>query len=67
MNHVLPTGGFGRVFSGLSVLDFVRLVSVVECSRDGLLGVRDAVRVLAEAEGLPSHALAVDGRFKLER
>ncbi len=65
-NHVLPTSGFGHVFSGLSVLDFVKRISFVRCSRDGLAGLRGRVRVLAEAEGLPNHSLAVEGRFELE-
>jgi len=65
-NHVLPTGGFGHAFSGLSVFDFIRKVSIVECSKEGLSKVKDNVRALAEAEGLLNHALAVEGRFQLE-
>jgi len=64
VNHVLPTGGFGRVYSGLSVLDFVKRLNIVKCSREGLSKVRDAIRALAEAEGLPNHALSVEERFK---
>jgi histidinol dehydrogenase len=63
-NHVLPTGGFGSAYSGLSALDFVRRVSVVEGSREGLQSVRERVRVLAEAENLPNHYKAVEARFK---
>lgn len=66
-NHVLPTGGFGHVFSGLSVLDFVKRVNFVECTKKGLLTLRDNIRVLAEAENLPNHFLAVEGRFELEQ
>ena len=65
-NHVLPTSGFGHVFSGLSVYDFVRRVNVVECSRDGLKKFEDEVKILAKAEKLPNHYLAVKGRFNLE-
>jgi histidinol dehydrogenase len=65
-NHVLPTGGFARTFSGLSALDFARRVSVVESSRDGLLGLRNHVKVLTEAENLPNHRKAVDVRFEDE-
>ena len=64
VNHVLPTGGFGRVYSGLSVLDFVKRLNIVKCSKEGLYKVRDAIRALAEAEGLPNHALSVEERFK---
>jgi len=63
-NHVLPTGGFGHVYSGLSALDFVRRVGIVECSKDGLLKLKNTVKVLAEAENLPNHYTAVEGRFQ---
>jgi len=63
-NHVLPTGGYARVFSGLSALDFTRRASVVECSRDGLLAFRDHIRVLTQAENLPNHYRAVEARFE---
>ena len=66
VNHVLPTGGYARISSGITVLDYVRLVSVVEASRPGLEAIRGHVRTLAEAEGLPNHALAIEGRFKDE-
>jgi len=62
-NHILPTYGFGHVFSGLSVLDFVKQVSIVESTKDGLSRIRGHVKALAEAEGLLNHASAVEGRF----
>jgi len=64
-NHVLPTGGLGHIFSGLSIFDFVKRVSIVECSKEGLLRIRNNVKALAEAEGFLNHALAVEGRFEL--
>ena len=64
-NHVLPTSGFGHILSGLSVLDFVKRVNFVKCSKEGLLRLRNSIRVLAEAENLPSHFRAVEGRFEL--
>ncbi|MEM0312925.1 MAG: histidinol dehydrogenase [Candidatus Bathyarchaeia archaeon] len=63
-NHILPTGGFGKVFSGLSVLDFMKRFALLECSIEGLIKTADPIRVLAEAEGLPNHYLAVKGRFE---
>ncbi|MCK4953601.1 histidinol dehydrogenase [Candidatus Bathyarchaeota archaeon] len=63
-NHVLPTSGFGHVFSGLSVLDFVKRINCIEGSKKGLLKLRENIRTLTESEGLPNHFLAVDGRFK---
>jgi histidinol dehydrogenase len=65
-NHVLPTGGFGHAFSGLSVLDFARRVSIVESSREGLLQLKNHVKVLTEAENLPNHYRAIEARFKDE-
>jgi histidinol dehydrogenase len=65
-NHVLPTGGFAHVFSGLSVLDFTRRVSIVKSSREGLLNVKNHVKVLTEAENLPNHYKAIEARFKNE-
>lgn len=64
VNHVLPTGGYGRVASGITVLDYLRIVSVVDSSEEGLAGVREHVEALSEAEGLPNHSKAVEGRFQ---
>lgn len=63
-NHVLPTGGFACSFSGLSVLDFARRVSVVDYSMEGLQELRNHVRVMTEAEDLPNHNRAVEVRFE---
>jgi len=63
-NHVLPTGGFGSVYSGLSALDFTRRVSIVEATKDGLQRVKPAIQVLTEAEKLPNHFKAVEARFE---
>jgi histidinol dehydrogenase len=63
-NHVLPTGGFGRSFSGLSVFDFMRRVNIVESTQDGLKKVKDSIKVLTDAENLPNHYKAVEARFQ---
>jgi histidinol dehydrogenase len=63
-NHVLPTGGFAQSFSGLSTLDFIRRVSIVESTRTGLERVRDSIKVMAEAESLPNHSKAIEARFE---
>ena len=55
-NHVLPTGAMARVRGGLSVLDFVRIISCQEVSREGIRGIARPAIVLAEAEGLLGHA-----------
>ena len=66
-NHVLPTGGYGKFFSGLSCLDFMKRVAVLNCSRKGLSKAREHIRILSEAENLPCHFKAVDGRFNIEK
>lgn len=63
-NHVLPTGQCARMFSGLSVDDFLKKPTFQYLSRAGLAGLRDTVVTLARAEGLPIHARAVEARFK---
>jgi histidinol dehydrogenase len=55
-NHVLPTGGMARVRGGLNVLDYVRIISCQEVSREGIRGIAPPAIVLAEAEGLRGHA-----------
>jgi histidinol dehydrogenase len=62
-NHVLPTGGFAQAFSGLSALDFVRRVNIVESSKAGLEKVKNSIKVMTEAENLPNHSKAIEARF----
>jgi histidinol dehydrogenase len=66
-NHVLPTGGYGKFFSALSCLDFVKRVVVLKCSKKGLFKAREHIRILSEAENLPCHFKAVEGRFTIEK
>ncbi|MCS6807003.1 MAG: histidinol dehydrogenase [Blastocatellia bacterium] len=66
-NHVLPTGGAAKTYSGLSVIDFVRRVNIVHCSRKGLKGLMPSLRALALAEGLPNHYRAAAERFRHRR
>ncbi len=63
-NHVLPTGGFAHSFSGLSALDFMRRVNIVESSRTGLERAKDTIKVMAKAENLPNHYKAIEARFE---
>ena len=62
-NHVLPTGGFAKAFSGLSAIDFMRRVSIAECSKEGLEKVRSNVKILTDTENLPNHYQAIEARF----
>ena len=63
-NHVLPTGQCARMFSGLSVDDFIKKPTFQYLSKEGLSRLRHVVTTLAKAEGLPMHARAVEARFK---
>ncbi|MDH3334355.1 MAG: histidinol dehydrogenase [Gammaproteobacteria bacterium] len=63
-NHVLPTYGFARTYSGLGVDQFMRQMTVQEVSREGLENLGDAVVSLAGLEGLDAHAAAVTRRLK---
>lgn len=58
-NHVLPTGGTARFRGGLSVLDFVKIISVQKLSRPGLRRIAPAIELLAGAEGLRAHAQSI--------
>lgn len=63
-NHILPTNGFGRTRGGLSVLDFLKLQTVVETKKSDLSEISDNLKILTDAEGLPNHYKAVERRLK---
>ena len=63
-NHILPTSGFGRTRGGLSVLDFLKLQTVVEAKKSLLNDISDDLNTLTDAEGLPNHYEAVERRLK---
>jgi histidinol dehydrogenase len=63
-NHVLPTGRVGRVRGGLSVLDFVKIITVQEYTRKGLTKTGPHAIALATAEGLVGHAESVRVRMR---
>jgi histidinol dehydrogenase len=63
-NHVLPTSGYARTFSGLNVDHFTKKISVQMITDEGLLGLEDTITTLAEAEGLKAHAESVRKRLE---
>jgi histidinol dehydrogenase len=63
-NHVLPTGRVGRLRGGLSVMDFVKVITVQEYTRKGLKHLGPHAIALAEAEGLTGHAESVRARMQ---
>ena len=58
-NHVLPTGAMARFRGGLSVMDFVKVISVQQLSPGALSKIAPAIVTLAEAEGLKAHAESI--------
>ncbi len=64
-NHVLPTYGYARAYSGLSTLDFVKRMTVQELSAAGLAALGPVAAELARLEGLDAHGEAVSRRLAL--
>jgi len=62
-NHILPTNGFGRIRGGLSVLDFMKLQTVVESKKSTLRKISKSLKLLTDAEDLPNHYKAVKRRL----
>ena len=63
-NHVLPTGRAGRVRGGLSVMDFLKVITVQQYTKKGLQKLGRHAIALAEAEGLVGHAQSVRVKLK---
>ena len=63
-NHVLPTGGAARAWSGLSVASFQKAITVQEANRTGIANAGPCAATLAHAEGLQAHARAVELRLE---
>ena len=63
-NHVLPTYGYARAYSGLSVSDFLRRMTLQRASNFGLRSVGPCAATLARAEGLDAHRMAVEYRLR---
>lgn len=63
-NHVLPTYGYSKVISSLSLADFSRRYTVQELTRDGLASLAECIIELTDAEGLDAHQRAVTIRLE---
>lgn len=63
-NHVLPTNGHARAYSGVSLDSFVKKITFQQLTQEGLNGIADTVVRMAEAEGLEAHARAVSVRVE---
>ena len=62
-NHTLPTNGYARMYSGVSVDSFVKKITYQKLSEEGLQGISEIVKLMAAAEGLDAHANAVGIRL----
>ena len=63
-NHTLPTNGYARAYSGVSVDSFVKKITYQQLTQEGLNNISKTVELMAEAEGLRAHAEAVRVRLK---
>ncbi len=66
-NHTLPTGGFARSYSGVSLQSFIKRITIQEVSPAGLKNIGQAVITMAAEEGLEAHAEAVRTRLNFLR
>jgi histidinol dehydrogenase len=62
-NHVLPTAGYAKIYSGLNINHFLKYSTIQKISKDGLESLKDTIIALAEEEGLKAHADAIRTRF----
>jgi len=63
-NHTLPTNGYAKAYSGVSIDSFVKKISFQQLTREGLQSIRHTVIEMASAEGLDAHANAIKIRFE---
>ncbi len=62
-NHVLPTAGYAKIYSGLNINHFLKYSSIQKISKSGLESLKETVIALAEEEGLKAHADSIRARF----
>jgi len=65
LNAILPTGGFARSFSSVSVWDFLKRTGVGYLSREGYARLQGITATLADYEGFPAHAMAIRKRNEI--
>ncbi|HMF32311.1 MAG TPA: histidinol dehydrogenase [Candidatus Lokiarchaeia archaeon] len=63
-NHILPTGGYSKQYSGVSAFDFVKLMDFVECNAEGLANCGPAAIEIAKFEGFGGHAATITTRLE---
>lgn len=65
LNAILPTGGFAKTFSSVSVEDFIKRSGVGYLSKEGYLRLEGTTKLLADYEGFPAHAMAIRKRNEI--
>ncbi|KQC29160.1 histidinol dehydrogenase [Flagellimonas eckloniae] len=63
-NHTLPTNGYAKQYSGVNLDSFMKSITFQKISKEGILGIGNAIELMAEAEGLDAHKNAVTIRLK---
>ncbi len=63
-NHVLPTGGSAKIYSGLNLFNFLKTIDILKCEREGLVRLSKTAIKLSEFEGLFSHKRSIEERLK---
>jgi histidinol dehydrogenase len=63
-NHILPTGGAAKKYSGLNLNDFLKTIDVLNCDKEGLKNLSKTAIKLAEFEGLDGHIRSIEERLK---
>jgi histidinol dehydrogenase len=67
LNHVLPTAGHAKTYSGLSSLDFIKTMNFLQCNKEGYRNLKETTITIAEMEGFDAHARAVSIRENQEK
>jgi len=65
VNAILPTGGFARSYSAVSVFDFLKRTGIAYLTKQGFDSLKDATELLAQYEGFPAHAMSIRERNHL--
>lgn len=63
-NHILPTGGYARTYSGLNTFDFIKIIDVLDCTEQGLKNLSSSAMTIADFEKLKAHREAIEYRLK---
>jgi histidinol dehydrogenase len=63
-NHILPTGGTAKMYSGLNIFEFLKIIDVLECNEKGLKKLAESTGIIAKFESLDAHKKAVELRLK---